>query len=267
MSPRSSAPLYIELWNGFRANKFRILAAVVTVAVLTLMVSLVLPKTYEGVLLIRIGQISIDGQTPTPIEEPRVVLDRLRNAAFLQRVAERVYRRPEKELALYTRGTPARTMEIRARRGSVRESADVLQATFVELRSAHEAIAAPYMTISQKAVDEMAAKIGHVELQQKKALERIASTAAWSNEKSVMGLLVGEIVRSDIADLREKEMNLRLSLAAPFTYMTEMVEPIYVDDEPIYPKPLLNVIVAIVLVIAISVFLIGLRVLQSKEST
>ena len=259
-------PLSIELWNGFRANKLRVLVVMVTVVLLTLVVSLVIPKTYEGVLLVRIGQISIDGQTASPIEEPRVVLDRLRNAAFLQRVAERVYKQPKKELELYTRGTPARTMEIRARRRSVRESADVLQATFLELRSAHEAIAAPYMTISQKAVDEMAAKISHAELQQKKALERIASTTAWSNEKSVMGLLVGQIVRADIAGLRDKEMSLRLSLTAPFTYMTDMVEPIYVDEEPIYPKPLLNVIVAIVIVLALSVFLIGLRVLQSKES-
>lgn len=266
MNARSSAPLYIELWNGFLASKPRILAVMATVAALTLVVSLVLPKTYEGVLLIRIGQISIDGQAAIPIEDPRVVLDRLRNPAFLQRVAERVYKRPEKNLELYTRGAPARTMEIRARRGSIRESAEVLQATFVELRSAHEEIAAPYMTISSKAIHDMGAKISSVELQQKKALERIAATTAWSNEKSVMGLLVGQIVRSDIADLREKEMNLRLSLAAPFTYMTDMVEPIYVDEEPVYPKPLLNVIVAIAIVLAVSVFLIGLRVLQSKAN-
>ena len=265
MNAKVHTPAYAEIWNGVVRHKFRILLAVFAAAAITLILSLLLPKTYEGVLLIRIGQITIVDRDPLPIEQPKVVLDRLKNPAFLQRVSERAFKARDRKVEFHTRGLPAGTMEIRSRQGSMSDTMAVLQAAFIELRAAHEQIATPYMDAIREALAEAKAGIDAAKVQQKKSLERMAATTPLTDQRAILTVMVNEIVRTDISDLRDNEMALKRSLLPPFTFMTDMVEPIYVDNEPIFPHPLLNVVLAVLVVLAISVFIIALQALQVRD--
>lgn len=258
-------PAYLEIWNGVVRYRFRISLALFAVAAFTLIVSALLPKTYEGVLLIRIGQITIADREPVPIEQPKVVLDRLKNPAFLRRVSERAFKAPDNRLQFLTRGLPASTMEIKTRARSMQDANAALQAAFIELRAAHEQISSPYIAAVREALTEAAFEIQAIQAQQKQALARIAATASLTDQRAILEVMTREAVRADISDLRDKEMSLRRSLLPPFTYMTDMVEPIYADKEPIFPDPLLNVVLAVLVVLAISVFLIALQTLQTRD--
>lgn len=260
-------PAYVEIWNGVVRYRLHISLALFAAAAFTLIVSALLPKTYEGVLLIRIGQITIADREPVPIEQPKVVLDRLKNPAFLRRVSERAFKAPDNRLQFLTRGLPAGTMEIKTRAGSMQDASAALQAAFIELRAAHEQIATPYITAVNEALAEATSRIDAIQAQHKHALARIAATAALTDQRAILAAMTSEAVRADISDLRDKEMSLRRALLPPFTYMTDMVEPIYADSNPIFPDPVLNAVLAVLVVLAISVFLIALQTLQARDDT
>lgn len=265
MNTNVRAPAYIAIWNGIVKNRSRILIASFAAAVISLAASALLPKTYEGVLLIRIGQITTTDRNPVPIEQPKVVLDRLRNPAFLQRVSERAFQARDLDLEFYTRGLPASTMEIKAREGSVREVTAALQAAFIEIRAAHEQIASPYMATVRDAVADAQVRMDGIRAKQKDALARMGATAALTDQRAILAAMANETVQADISDLRDKEMSLRRSLLPPFTYMTEMVEPIYASSDAISPDPILNTLLTVLVVLAISIFLVALQVLQAPS--
>lgn len=267
MNTKIPVPAYVEIWSGVVRHRFRISLTLFAVAAFTLIVSLLLPKTYEGILLIRIGQITVADRAPVPIEQPKVVLDRLKNPAFLRRVSERAFQAPDKDLEFLTRGLPAGTMEIKTRARSMQDANAALQAAFIELRAAHEQISSPYIAAVREALTEAASDIQAIQAQQKHALARIAATAALTDQRAILAAMTSEAVRADISDLRDKEMSLRRALLPPFTYMTDMVEPIYADSDPIFPDPVLNAVLAVLAVLAISVFLIALQTLQARDDT
>ena len=267
MNAKVRKPAHIEIWCGVVRYRFRILWALFALPVVTLAMSLLGPKVYEGVLLIRIGQITISERQPVPIELPKVVLDRLKNPAFLRRVSERAFKVHDKQLEFLTRGLPASTLEIKVRARSAQDARAALEAVFVELRAAHEQIAGPYIKEVNEALTAATLRIQTIDAQRRRALARIAATAALTDQRVILATMASEALEADISELRNEEMSLRRSLLPPFTYMTDMVEPIYADDEPIFPKPVLNVVLAVVVVLAISIFVVALQVLQKQDES
>lgn len=237
---------YAEVWREAVRARWHILSAVLVAMVLALVVSIVVPASYEAVMLVRIGQVAKSVEEAVPIEPPKTVLDRLRYPSFKNRVVASVSG-IERARKLWIRAQllgNSNVVEIRLRGRSVSEVSNIASTALDELKASHSRIASATLTVLHDDLERVSASLESASKQLHRARGMISAANPAGGQSTILASLLTEYLQAEISDLREKQAALRRSLEFPFTYMTDIIEPIYVDPEPIFPNIVLNMLLA-----------------------
>lgn len=252
---------YSEVWREAARAKQYILFAALGAMALAFVVSIMVRPLYEAVMLVRIGQIAKSIQEAVPIEPPKTVLDRLRYPSFKKRVVLSVHG-VGNERKLWMRAqllASSNVVEIRVRGNSISEVNKIANAVLEELKTSHSRIASAALTVMHDNLEVVSASLKIASTQLDKARGVISATNPGSGQSAILASLLTEYLQAEVGSLRERQAALRRSLEFPFTYMTDIIEPVYVDAEPIFPNTALNVLLAAFAGIMVSILAIVMR--------
>lgn len=252
---------YGDVWRQITQARLHIIVAVLVAMALAFVVSIVVPPSYEAVMLVRIGQMSEPKHAPVALEMPKTVLDRLHNPSFKNRVVTRVFG-VKHTRKLWIRAQSllnSNVVEIKVRGGSVTEANQIAKAVLDELKLSHQSIASTFMSVLRDDLDDVSESLKAASIQQSRAFKSISTATSLGSQSGILLSLLTEYLQSEISALRDRQAALRRSLEFPFTYMTDTIEPIYVDAEPVAPNMALNMVLAAFAALLLSVLVIVAR--------
>lgn len=258
---------YGEVWGKLIGARLYIVIAVSFAMALAFVVSIVIPASYEAVMLVRIGQIAASKQEPVLLETPKAVLDRLRYPSFKNRVLIRVFG-IEKSRKLWIRAQSllnSNVVEIRVRGISVAEADKIAEAVLEELKVSHNRIASSALSILRDDLKSVSESLRIASIQQAKAFNMMSTRKILGDQSAILLSLLTEYLQSEIGALRDRQAVLRRSLEFPFTYMTDSIEPIYANPDPVFPDTPLNVVLAAFAALLLSILAIVVRLVRAKR--
>lgn len=254
----------LELWNLLRAGWKAIAWGLVLGVAAALAGLALIPKKYEAVALIRVGQISkVNGHTVVrePIESPTSLVERMALAQFQRRVAEAL--NDQRWLQDIDDSALSKAFSVVLLKGNLEPNTVPL----IELRAwgpSTDVAKRKLNAVTAELVKSQSAQIEAAQAQLRADLDlarlrlannertlveltRALQTATTDRfSKTVLTLLVNAKSPPELLEQRQIVMAMEEALRAPNTQPTHLIEGAFAVPRPIFPKPAFLLLAGIV---------------------
>lgn len=247
-------------WTIATGRRWVIGVPLVTVLIALAYVTLSDPQ-WESSAVVQMGQVGQAevGKATATVETPPRAIERMKTPTFQNDVLAsigistaddnakaRLYRR-----SLRLRQPPGTDLiELRIRAYSLDEARHLAEATVEQLRKSHDKLALPSIDSLRKQLDDVIRQLERAQKERESLVSQVAAghEVDARNRFAESALLGQMITRRDeeLRQLHERRLMLEERLGPAGTYPTSLIEDAYVGKRPVFPRPVLTVVLAAV---------------------
>jgi len=241
-----------DLWEKLREGWLAVVGGTVLGIAGALLAMFLIPPKYEAVAVVEVGQIGLIQRVLTfgdnqpnarlrpvqPVESPVQAVERMRTAAFLERVFERAGARGQLAVqvirATATEASPL--IELKVAGSSPEHLARIGESAVVELAQSEEPLARPWIELIRGEIRLAEERIARVDKDVSDSGRLVLEGASKSNRAGDAALLaaIKERQQQDISVYRQTIAVAQAALAA--TRPAHAIEPFSVGGAPVSPK-------------------------------